>query len=365
MKKRVLNSVSFKLLLIFLTSILMLSSASFIFFTQINSLKKQIDYLYFGNFIPVKNLQNINSNLKDIIICLNNNERLCSIKKEKEKIFYDWNYYYKSYKNDRERKVVDAVNEDLITTFMDKNPLKYSLMIEKIGFLVEYEIKNAEIQRREFIVKYQNMNNLLFYNIIALGIFSFVIISYIIYSVIKKDNHLQLLNKRYKMESITDSMTHLYNRGYFDTIFDNIPIVSNANNWKTAFIMFDIDFFKQYNDTYGHDLGDETLKKVATLLKSYFNKEYEYVFRLGGEEFGAILFDIDENILEDCLKDINREVINLKIEHSGSKVNKFVTLSIGAVIYKAGSNISANRLYKMADENLYKSKESGRNKYTM
>lgn len=364
MKKRILNSVSFKLLLLLVTIVFALVSASFIFNSQIENLKKQIDNIYFGNFVPVKNLQNISSTLKDMIICLNNNQKLCSIKKYEEVILKDWSYYYKSYKTDDEKKVVNSIDNDLKTTFMDINSLKYSLMIKKIDFLVDYEVSNAYSQRKTFLEKYERMNSLLFYNIIAISIFSFAIIIYLFYTIIKKDNHLQLLNKKYKIDSITDKMTKLYNRGYFDNIFDNIPIVSNANKWKTAFIMFDIDFFKQYNDTYGHDKGDETLIKVSSLLKSYFNKEYEYVFRLGGEEFGAILFDIDEEILEECLKDINKKVLELKILHEGSKINKYVTVSIGAVIYKAGDNLSPNRLYKIADENLYKSKENGRNRFT-
>lgn len=343
----------------------MLTSASFIFNSQIENLKKQIDNMYFGNFVPVKNLQNISSNYKDMIICLQNHEKLCSVNKSIREIKTNWEFYYKAYKTVAERKVVNAINEDIKISFMDKNSMKYTIMIQKIIFLIDYEINNAQKQRKEFLEKYENMKKLLFYNIIALVIFSFAIISYLTFSIIKKDNQLQILNKKYKIESITDSMTMLYNRGYFDTIFDNIPNVSNANNWQTAFIMFDIDFFKQYNDTYGHDLGDLTLKSVASELKKYFNKEYEYVFRLGGEEFGAILFDINEEILEICLKHINKRVLDLKIEHKSSTVSEYVTISIGAVIYSAGENTSSNRLYKMADENLYKSKQNGRNQYTI
>ena len=343
----------------------MLVSASFIFNSQIDNLKKQIDKIYFGNFIPVKNLQNISMNFKDMIICLQNEQKLCSLKSLEKTIKNDWQYYFKAYKTEEERKVVNAINEDFKTVFMDYNPLKYSLMIEKINFLIDYEVSSANHERKSFLNKYTNMKELLFYNILALGVLSLTIIAYIIYSLIKKDNKLQLLNKKYKHQSITDSMTGLFNRGYFDAIFDNIPSISNSNRWKTAFIMFDIDYFKQYNDTYGHDLGDETLKKVAQVLKNYFNKEYEYVFRLGGEEFGAILFDIDEEILEQCLEEVKKEVNNLKIEHSTSEVEKFVTLSMGAIIYKAGDNLSPNRLYKKADENLYNSKKNGRNQYTI
>ena len=110
-------------------------------------------------------------------------------------------------------------------------------------------------------------------------------------------------------------------------------------------------------------MGDKTIIKVENALKEYFNKQYEFVFRLGGEEFGVILFDIDENILENCLKDINNKVLSLKIEHKSSKILDIVSISIGAIIYEPNTYISANKLYKKADECLYKSKQNGRNQY--
>ena len=127
--------------------------------------------------------------------------------------------------------------------------------------------------------------------------------------------------------------------------------------------MIDIDYFKQYNDTYGHDMGDETLKKVATTLKKYFDKKYEFVFRLGGEEFGVVLFDVDDESLENSLKDINYKILELEIEHKNSKILNIVSISMGAIIYEPHTYISANKLYKQADECLYKSKENGRNQY--
>ena len=99
------------------------------------------------------------------------------------------------------------------------------------------------------------------------------------------------------------------------------------------------------------------------MLKEYFDKKSEFVFRLGGEEFGVILFNIDPSILENHLKEVNNRVLELQIEHKNSKILDIVSISIGAVIYEPNSYVSANRLYKQADECLYKSKENGRNQY--
>lgn len=365
MKYGFFKSVSFKLIMLLLIMILTLVSASFLFNKQIDKLKKQIDIIYFGNFVPVLKLNTVVNSYKDLIICIENRDSRCSLLKYKQVINKNWNYYFTSYKTESERAVINAVNEDLVSSFDGKDPVKFNIMIQKITFLIDYEIEEAYKQRKEFLSEYKDMKEYLFYNIIAIVLLSFGVISFIIYSLIKKDNQLTVLNKKYKLEAITDSMTMLYNRNYFDTIFDSLPQISTANNWSSAFIMFDIDFFKQYNDTYGHDMGDKTLKAVATELKKYFNKEYEYVFRLGGEEFGAVLFDVDKQILEQCLKEIREHVIKLKIDHKASQVAEHVTISIGAVLYEPGMQMSSNKLYKKADENLYKAKQSGRNKYVM
>ena len=363
MKYGFFKSVGFKLMMLLVIIILTLVSASVIFNNQIDKLKAQIDAIYFGNFMPVQKLNIVTHNYQDMIICIKERKKNCSVLKKRQIIEKNWKYYYTSYKTDSERKVVNAINEDLKSSFKDKNPAKYKIMIQKINFLIDYEIESAYKQRHAFVTNYDSMKRYLFYNIIAIVFLAFIIIIYIVYSLIKKDNELTVLTKKYKMEAITDSMTMLYNRNYFDTIFDSLPAISTANSWSSAFIMFDIDYFKQYNDTYGHDMGDATLKAVGNELKNYFNKEYEYVFRLGGEEFGAVLFDVDQEILKQCLKEIKLEIEKLNIEHKSSKVEKFVTISIGAVLYHPDDNVSSNQLYKKADENLYKAKEGGRNQY--
>ena len=359
------KSISFKLIALSVIIILSLFISSFMFNSQIDKLKKNIDYIYFGNYVPVLKLYSIEENYKDLIVCMRTHKK-CNRDPFFKKIKLDWKYYNNSYKDIDERKLVSKIDKKVATSLNYKTKISsYKNRIKDIEFLKEYEKKIAYKKRQAFIKEYAQMKDYLFYNMIALISVSLLIVSFIIYSIIKKDNQLKILTKKYKLESITDAMTNLYNRKYFDKIFDNMPFISNANQWKTAFVMFDIDFFKQYNDTYGHDMGDITLKAVASTLKSYFNKEYEYVFRLGGEEFGVVLFDIDEIILQECLKDVNKTIESLNIEHKNSKISKVVTISIGAVIYHPHSYVSCNRLYKLADECLYTSKQNGRNQFTI
>ncbi|RXJ70190.1 GGDEF domain-containing protein [Halarcobacter ebronensis] len=365
MKKEFYKSVSFKLSVLSVIILLSLLTSAFMFNSQIDKLKKRIDYIYFGNYIPVLKLHTIDDTYNALIECMKKYKK-CDRSSYFKKIRSEWKYYNNAYKSDSERMVVNKVDKSVMNSLNDEAKIPvYNSVINEINFLKEHEKKVAYKKRKEFLEEYSSMKDYLFYNMIILVFISFIFIALIIYSIIKKDNQLKILTKKYKLEAITDGMTKLYNRKYFDKIFDNMPFISNANKWKCAFIILDIDFFKQYNDTYGHDMGDVTLKAVASTLKTYFNKEYEYVFRLGGEEFGVILFDTEESILEECLKDVNKSVESLNIEHKNSKISSVVTISIGAIIYEPNSYVSCNRLYKLADESLYKSKENGRNQYTI
>ena len=359
---KLLKSTAVKLLLLVCTALSTLILSSFLFNSQIDGLKKQIDILYFGNLIPIVKLQIIADKYKEIESCKKIKIN-CNFKEEEQIIFQEWSYYISSYKNAEEKIVVDTINEEIINSFKENKLQNFKNILKRIDFLIKYETQVAFKERKNFLEDYEKMKSYLFFNMLLILLISFSIIVYIIFQVIKKDRQLTVLNKKYKIDSITDSMTNLHNRKYFDTIFDNMPFISNANNWKCAFIMIDIDYFKQYNDTYGHDMGDEALKKVALTIKEYFNKKYEFTFRLGGEEFGVVLFDISKDILENCLKEMNKRVLELQIEHKNSKILPVLSISMGAIIYEPNSYISANKLYKQADECLYESKQNGRNQY--
>ena len=359
---KLLKSTAVKLLLLVCTALSTLILSSFLFNSQIDGLKKQIDILYFGNLIPIVKLQIIADKYKEIESCKKIKIN-CNFKEEEQIIFQEWSYYISSYKNAEEKIVVDTINEEIINSYKENKLQNYKNILKRIDLLIKYETQVAFKERKNFLEDYEKMKSYLFFNMLLILLISFSIIVYIIFQVIKKDRQLTVLNKKYKLDSITDSMTNLHNRKYFDTIFDNMPFISNANNWKCAFIMIDIDYFKQYNDTYGHDMGDDALKKVALTIKNYFNKKYEFTFRLGGEEFGVVLFDISKDILENCLKEMNKRVLELQIEHKNSKILPVLSISMGAIIYEPNSYISANKLYKQADECLYESKQNGRNQY--
>ena len=157
------------------------------------------------------------------------------------------------------------------------------------------------------------------------------------------------------------SLTKLYNRRYFNSKIDEeINRAKRENKFISLFII-DVDYFKQYNDTYGHQMGDFVLQKVAEIFKKRASRASDFAFRLGGEEF-AILSNLEKEKAVEFAQIIKNEIENLQIEHKNSSVSPYVTISIGIASEVATKIISSDELYKEADDNLYEAKRLGRNR---
>uniref|UniRef100_UPI0040477B0B diguanylate cyclase n=1 Tax=Aliarcobacter sp. TaxID=2321116 RepID=UPI0040477B0B len=161
--------------------------------------------------------------------------------------------------------------------------------------------------------------------------------------------------------SITDELTQLYNRRFFNNKIEEE--INRARREKTYFslLIIDIDYFKQYNDSYGHQKGDTALEKVAMVLKKHTNRASDFAFRLGGEEFG-IIAKLEKNKAIEFAELIRSEIENLKIPHKNSKISKYLTISIGLISKKEDDIKNSNLMYKEADDSLYEAKNNGRNK---
>ena len=128
-----------------------------------------------------------------------------------------------------------------------------------------------------------------------------------------------------------------------------------------SFLIIDVDYFKQYNDTYGHQKGDLALEKVANVLKNKSNGASDFVFRLGGEEF-AIITTLDKQKAIEFANMIKNAIENLQIIHESSSISNYLTISIGLVCQKADEILNSDFIYKEADDNLYEAKRLGRNR---
>ena len=161
-----------------------------------------------------------------------------------------------------------------------------------------------------------------------------------------------------------DPLTCLYNRRFMDSsIESNMGLLSRTNGLLSV-LMIDIDYFKRYNDTYGHEAGDECLRAVAHALSITVSRVNDIVVRYGGEEFVIILPNTDEAGACKFAEKVLENVQKMEIPHKKNEASEYVTVSVGAATGKVGHNQELAMFIKRADEALYKSKESGRNKYT-
>jgi len=167
--------------------------------------------------------------------------------------------------------------------------------------------------------------------------------------------------KKVEELSIVDSLTQIYNRHHFNQTFDPFIQSAKRTNELVSFAIFDIDYFKQYNDTYGHQKGDYALQAVAKALKNALNRADDYLFRLGGEEFGVLFKSNTKACAIDFINSLIKQIEELKIEHSQNTISKYVTISAGLISKSANEIIDEDTLYKETDELLYKAKHNGRN----
>lgn len=170
--------------------------------------------------------------------------------------------------------------------------------------------------------------------------------------------------KQFEEVSLTDKLTALYNRRKFDDVMDKEIMIAKRQKKQLSFAILDIDFFKKYNDHYGHPAGDAALVRVASCLKSSFNRPDDYVFRLGGEEFGIIFSGLDKKQSLDLLERAKQNIENLEIEHTQSDISNILTISIGVKVCCEGDVFQRENIYIEADGALYKAKET-RNTVTL
>ena len=180
-------------------------------------------------------------------------------------------------------------------------------------------------------------------------------------------NYLDLKIKNDMLEKLSmyDGLTNIRNRRFFDETFEKTFSEIKRDKKSLAVLMIDIDFFKPYNDNYGHGQGDETLRKVAKALEKTIKRASDFVARYGGEEFVILLKDINKDGVEAVANNLLNAIRELKITHEFSKIENYVTVSIGVSYYNSSSDITKLELLLKADETLYEVKNGGRNNFAI
>lgn len=180
--------------------------------------------------------------------------------------------------------------------------------------------------------------------------------------------HMELKIKSDMLEQLAsiDGLTNLYNRRRLDELLNGEWSRCQRNKAPLSLIMIDIDYFKLFNDTYGHAMGDQCLRDVAWTLKDCLKRPGDIIARYGGEEFAVLLPNTDMEGAQSMAKRLGSEVESLKIPHSASDVSTSVTISLGVATAFAGFTLeSSTELLKTADHALYQSKKNGRNRVTI
>ena len=176
--------------------------------------------------------------------------------------------------------------------------------------------------------------------------------------VIKQINYIYT---RTKYLSITDELTGLSNRRCFDSTFEKEFLRAQRYNNKLTLVMFDIDHFKTFNDTFGHPAGDKVIATIAKTVSSYLQRSTDFFARYGGEEFVAVSLGIDAVSAFEHLKTVRQAVEDLHIQHN-SPVCEWVTISVGGITVQPKLGDSFDTCLKLADTMLYDAKRNGRNR---
>jgi diguanylate cyclase (GGDEF)-like protein len=180
---------------------------------------------------------------------------------------------------------------------------------------------------------------------------------------LERANRVSFLEAKLLGEMVArDGLTGIYNRRMFDERLQELWNQAVREQVPVAMLLIDIDCFKLFNDCYGHQAGDETLRRVATTLEDFARRPLDFTARYGGEEFATVLYDVDRAFVDDVAKRMRAEVETLAIPHERSTAAESLTVSVGAACVRPAPGRHLEGLIQLADEALYTAKHQGRNR---
>jgi diguanylate cyclase (GGDEF)-like protein len=178
---------------------------------------------------------------------------------------------------------------------------------------------------------------------------------------VSREKKLRELASELESQTLVDGLTGIANRRRFDLHLDDEFRRAKRNTSPLSLIMIDVDYFKDYNDNYGHQHGDRCLVQIAGALSNVLNRSRDLVARYGGEEFTVVLPDTNGDGAMQIAEAMRAEIEGLHIEHAYSGVAKFVTVSLGISTIVPEHLSKTGTLIHAADRALYQAKRSGRN----
>ena len=268
------------------------------------------------------------------------------------------------------QKINDGNNFDLIVSDMDMpnmNGLELINNIRKDGIDISVVILtgNQEVKiaiealkngANDYIIKDENISDTLIMSIEQ------VIETYLLkLENIRLVEELARKNQELERLSYLDGLTGIPNRRYFDQTIRQEWNRALREASSLALVLIDIDFFKVYNDVYGHQSGDQCLQRVAQCLSQTLHRSSDFVARYGGEEFVAVLPKTSIAEAETLANKMRYNLAEQELEHKGSNVAKHVTISVGVSCFTPPESSTIDQLISDADEALYSAKRNGRN----
>jgi diguanylate cyclase (GGDEF)-like protein len=387
-----------KLLYLLLSVAFGLVVVGFLGYYNLYTMKKNVDTLYFGSLIPLSELGALNDTYHHELEAsvyrwdrglITNDDLANNVTLGLEHVNQKWASYISHDKRAEELPYIHYTETQIenmqsyfeeIQTLAVEHPKKSSVSLATlsdnitsihttISKLIAYETAAAQYERSVLLSHHQNslMELAIMLGVILLGVMTF---AWRIFMQIERQQQqllesaqiLQHLNTKLEHASYTDTLTGIFNRRYFNLVYDREFKRALRSVQSITFIMIDIDFFKQYNDTYGHLQGDVALQNVAHILRSSLLRPGDFVFRLGGEEFGVILTEASCSDTHKMAERLRFNVESLDMEHKGNKNTGKLTISLGAICITPTAGVNNETLLQSADTNLYAAKERGRNK---
>ncbi|MEW6125341.1 MAG: sensor domain-containing diguanylate cyclase [Pseudomonadota bacterium] len=172
----------------------------------------------------------------------------------------------------------------------------------------------------------------------------------------------KLAEERVEAMAYVDGLTGIANRRHFDGFLEQEWRRASRSGTPLALVMLDIDHFKPFNDHYGHQAGDDCLRRIGSALQDFAQRAGDLAARYGGEEFALVLANTELEPAARIAEEVRAAVLALGIPHAHSPVDRVLTVSLGVASMRPNKEAAPERLIKMADQALYAAKKAGRNR---